>query len=278
MLLRSLPTKEPLPIDHSSLEIDNLKAEREISSFITRIVKASRAAGVVVGLSGGVDSSVVAALCGRSLGNDKVLGVLMFEAKDKGGPDYRDAVRVSEHLGIDAREVSIDKPLTSFLKGVTDSTEDRVVLGNLKARIRMTSLYYYGNLLNNLVAGTGDRSEDLIGYFTKYGDGGVDFLPIAHLYKTQVRQLASYLGLPKDVISKPASPNLWEGHKATDEIPVDYDMLDLVLYSLFEQRLDIPQVSNETGVEESLVREILRLYETSKHKRMFPQMLGTPFQ
>ena len=266
-----------MPIGYPSLEIDPVKVEREISSFVNRIVRDAEASGVVVGLSGGVDSSVVAALCRRSLGEDRVLGILMFEAKDKGGPDYRDAVEVSEYLEIDVRELSIDNSLTGFLEGVTDSTEDRIVLGNLKARIRMMTLYYYGNLLNNLVAGTGDRSEDLIGYFTKYGDGGVDFLPIAHLYKTQVRQLATHLGLPKHIVSKPASPNLWEGQKATDEIPIDYDKLDIILYGLFERRLDTPNVSKETGVEQSMVREILGLYENSKHKRMFPAMLGASF-
>src|SRR2546430_12135119 len=101
----------------------------------------------------------------------------------------------------------------------------------------MVSLYYLANAKNLLVAGTGDRSEDLIGYFTKYGDGGVDFLPIAHLYKTQVKILGLHLGLPSQILNKPSSPNLWEGHKATDEIPLDYNILDLALVSLFDLKM-----------------------------------------
>src|SRR5207245_3737820 len=99
--------------------------------------------------------------------------------------------------------------------------------------MRMSSLYFVANLRNLLVPGTGDRSEDLIGFFTKYGDGGVDFLPIAHLYKTQVRTLGERLGVPSSIVTKPASPQLWPGHKATDEIPADYNILNIVLYYLF---------------------------------------------
>src|SRR2546430_10797352 len=101
----------------------------------------------------------------------------------------------------------------------------------------MVSLYYLANAKNLLVAGTGDKSEDLIGYFTKYGDGGVDFLPIAHLYKSQVRQLGSFLNVPREIVEKPSSPNLWEGHKATDEIPLDYNVLDEVLVCLFDLKM-----------------------------------------
>jgi NAD+ synthase len=152
-------------------------------------------------------------------------------------------------------------------------TKDRVTIGNLKARIRMASLYFIANARNLLVAGTGDRSEDLIGYFTKYGDGGVDFLPIAHLYKTQVKALGRHLGLPIQILNKPSSPNLWEGHKATDEIPLDYNMLDLALVSLFDLKMRPKEAAAVLEIDEGKLEEILRLYNASGHKRAYPPMV-----
>ena len=133
--------------------------------------------------------------------------------------------------------------------------------------------YYFANALGMMVAGTGDRSEDMIGYFTKYGDGGVDFLPIAHLYKTQVRQLGAHLGLPARVVQKPASPQLWPGHKAIDEIPIEYEKLDLVLYGLFDLKLQPEEVSERCGVGLKIVELVLKKHRESAHKRAFPPML-----
>src|SRR5712664_2654683 len=122
--------------------------------------------------------------------------------------------------------------------GAGEATESaKIPLANIRSRTRMIILYYFANLNNYLVAGTGDRSEDLIGYFTKYGDGGVDFLPIAHLYKSQVRFLAKHVGISPEIVEKPSSPNLWEGHKATDEIPLDYSELDRALVCLFDLKM-----------------------------------------
>ena len=137
----------------------------------------------------------------------------------------------------------------------------------------MSSLYFVANLRNLLVAGTGDRSEDLIGYFTKYGDGGVDFLPIAHLYKSQVKQLGRYLGIPDRIVDKPSSPNLWDGHKATDEIPLDYDALDRVLVCLFDLHVPPEEVGRGLGIEDAKIREILSRHRSSEHKRTYPAMV-----
>ena len=137
----------------------------------------------------------------------------------------------------------------------------------------MSSLYFVANLRNLLVAGTGDRSEDLIGYFTKYGDGGVDFLPIAHLYKSQVKQLGRFLGIPDRIVDKPSSPNLWDGHKATDEIPLDYGTLDRVLVCLFDLHVPPEEVGRGLGIEDAKIREILSRHSTSEHKRTYPAMV-----
>src|SRR5207249_8147294 len=158
---------------------------KEIVNFIESYVNNSQAKGLVVGLSGGVDSSVVAKLCVMALGRSNVLGVLMpttFTPKT----DIEDARSLALQLGIDSRHVeigSIDEAFGASLGVRSDEKAMKIPFANLRARIRMTILYFFANGLNYLVAGTGDRSEDLIGYFTKYGDGGVDLLPISHLYK-----------------------------------------------------------------------------------------------
>ena len=149
----------------------------------------------------------------------------------------------------------------------------RVTLANLKARVRMTLLYAFANQKNYLVAGTGDKSEDLLGYFTKYGDGGVDLLPIAHLYKGQVRALGKRIGLPERIVTKPSSPNLWKGHKATDELPADYEILDPIMSLIFDQGCGPLEVSKRTGAPMSLIDEIIHKNLISRHKRSYPAMV-----
>src|SRR5436309_9096806 len=205
------------------IKLDPEDTVREVTGFIGNLFHESKASGLVVGLSGGIDSAVTCSLCVRAVGANRVLGVLLFEGKARSGPDFEDAKSLAKQMGIQTLEFDLDRTIAGFVKSSPIETGEKIVLGNLKARLRMSSLYFVANLRNLLVAGTGDRSEDLIGYFTKYGDGGVDFLPVAHLYKSQVRQLGRYLGIPDSIVDKPSSPNLWDGHKATDEIPLDYD-------------------------------------------------------
>ncbi|MBO3804216.1 MAG: NAD(+) synthase, partial [Candidatus Brockarchaeota archaeon] len=149
-------------------------------------------------------------------------------------------------------------------------TGERLPKANLTARCRMVCLYYFANLLNRLVVGTSDRSELLIGYFTKYGDGGADILPLAHLYKTQVRQMAEQLGLPQSIANKPSSPALWPGQKAEDEIPVGYEVLDLILYGLFDAKLPSEEVAAQLGISPSVVEEVVRRNKGTAHKRSHP--------
>ena len=227
-----------------------------------------------MGLSGGIDSAVTASVCAKAIGPQRMLGLLMFERRMGNSPDLIDARNLAASLKIESSEFAIEQIVESFLSTCPINTKDRVAMGNLKARARMTSLYFAANAKNFLVAGTGDRSEDLIGYFTKYGDGGVDFLPIAHLYKTQVRALGSYLGLPKQIVEKPSSPNLWEGHLATDEIPLGYDLLDLALVSMFDMGMKPSEASRVLGIGQERLEEILHLHNASAHKRAYPPMIG----
>lgn len=261
-----------------SLEVPKLnykETAEEICNFMRKTVEEAKANGVVVGLSGGVDSSLIAALSVRALGKDKVLGVLMptsFTPKE----DVEDAGELAKQLEIRTEFVSIQGISEAFFKELNVDQKDskqRMPMANVRARVRMIILYYYANLNNYLVVGTGDRSEDLIGFFTKYGDGGVDFLPICHLYKTQVRELAKYLGVPEKVAYKPSSPQLYPGHKATDEIPIGYEKLDPILIGLFDYKLKPEEVSRITGSAIEVVKEALRRFNMSKHKRSYPPMM-----
>ena len=255
------------------LDVDLHATLSEIVAFVGNVFGNSRAKGIIVGLSGGIDSAVTASVCVKAIGPEKVTGLLLFEKKTVDSTDHKDAKELARSLRIETLEFPIDEVFDSFLTNFPIKTKDRVTIGNLKARIRMASLYFIANARNFLVAGTGDRSEDLIGYFTKYGDGGVDFLPIAHLYKTQVKDLGEHLGLPSQILNKPSSPNLWEGHKATDEIPMDYDLLDLALVSLFDLKMQPREAAGVLGIEVEKMEEIIRLSNASAHKRTYPPMV-----
>ncbi len=158
----------------------------------------------------------------------------------------------------------------SSLVGSLPTKLDRVVEGNIRARIRMTILYAYANQYNLLVAGTGDRSEILIGYFTKYGDGGADFFPIGCLYKTQVRRFAVFLGIPEKIAYKPSSPRLWKDHLAEKELGLKYEVIDAVLYSLFDKKLSPQQTAEKLGISLEVVERILSRYYSTSHKRETP--------
>lgn len=255
--------------------IDPAEATEEVCHFIKSIVESAGAEGVVLGLSGGVDSSVTAALCVRALGPGRVLALLMptsFTPK----MDIEDAVDLAKSLGIEYKVIPIDEIVETFLKALPYNHEDpsyRMPTANLRARIRMVILYYYANLMRRLVAGSSDRSELLVGYFTKYGDGAVDFLPIAHLYKTQVRELARWLGIPERIAYKPSSPQLYPGHRAVDELPADYPILDRILVGLFELKLKPRDVAERLNVAEEVVLKTLIRYKSTTHKRKLPPML-----
>src|SRR3989442_11197483 len=246
----------------------------QIVDFVRKSFNSSGCAGIVVGLSGGIDSALTATLCVRAVGPEKVTGVFMFEERMRDGIDARHARQIAISLHIRTLDLTLDPLVKRFSETFPLKVEDRVAKGNLKARMRMMSLYYLANAESLLVAGTGDRSEDLIGYFTKYGDGGVDFLPIAHLYKSQVRFLAKHVGISPEIVEKPSSPNLWEGHKATDEIPLHYSELDKALVCLFELKMTPEETAKRLGIDEGKAPGILSRFRTSAHKRSYPAMIG----
>ncbi|MEM2882128.1 MAG: NAD+ synthase [Candidatus Bathyarchaeia archaeon] len=253
-------------------KIDLRSAELEIASFIRESVRASGAEGVVVGLSGGVDSSVATALCVKYLGADQVLSLIMPTYFTPRG-DLEDAEVLADELGVEHRTIGIDAICDRVYESVgadPSNPAHRIPMANVRARARMVLLYYFANSENRLVVGTGDRSEILLGYFTKYGDGGADLLPIAHLYKTQVRMMAVHLGLPSRIAEKEASPQLYPGHRAIDELPLGYDRLDPILYGLFDRKLRPEEVAELSETPLEIVREVLRRHSASHHKRRTP--------
>jgi NAD+ synthase len=245
---------------------------KEIYGFIRTVIQQAGASGVVVGLSGGVDSSLTVALCVGALGREKVLGLFMPAAFTP-QQDTVDAQELANRLGIRTVQVSIDEIGEVFIEKIKIDRQDtrkRKAIANIRARIRMVILYYYSNIKNYLVAGTSDRSEILIGFFTKHGDGGADFLPISHLYKTQVRELARHMGISKKIANKPSSPQLYHGHKLSDELPLSYNDLDPILVGLFDNQLSSKEVSRMRNIPLKIVEDIRRRFEASRHKRSLP--------
>jgi NAD+ synthase len=264
-------------LNRNLLEFDPAKTLNGVLEFIKEVSKSTSTSGVIVGLSGGVDSTLTATLCTQALGKEKVLGVLMptyFTPE----VDVRDALDLAKMLGIRTERVGIADICESFVEALRireDDTGTRIPLANVHARVRMIILYFFANAKNYLVAGTGDRSETLIGYFTKYGDGGADFFPIRHLYKTQVRELAIYLGIPKKMALKPSSPQLYPGHKLSDEVPLGYEKLDPVLVWLFDYELPPEKVSEMTNLPTDIIMKIVARYNQTKHKRESALMIGS---
>lgn len=242
---------------------------REISSFILNYVSSLNVNGVVIGLSGGVDSSVTAALSVKALGGGRVLGLIMPDSDITPREDVNDALHLASTLGISHQIIDI-KNIVKTYKENLKIEGGRIADGNLRARIRMSILYYYANSMRMLVAGSGDRSEIMIGYFTKYGDGGADILPIGCLYKTTIRRLAAYLKLPESIVNKPSSPRLWRKHLAEEELGLSYSEIDVILYGLYDLGLSIEELSRRAGVSIEDIRKVLRMTSSSEHKRKTP--------
>lgn len=236
-----------------------MKLADNIANWIRIQVEQVKAEGIVLGLSGGVDSSVAAALSRKAVG-DKVLGLIM---PCGGSPmDEENALLVASQFGIKTERINLEVVYDGVLEILPPG--NKLALANLKPRLRMLTLYYYANNLNYLVAGTGNKSELMVGYFTKYGDGGVDILPIGGLVKAEVRELARELGIPKEIIDKPPSAGLWPGQTDEEELGITYEYLDKIILGL------------ESGMTEDIDSHILskveNLIEGSAHKRIIPQI------
>ncbi|MBS3815052.1 MAG: NAD+ synthase [Hadesarchaea archaeon] len=238
-----------VPEIEEKLKINFPRIKEKLTDFINKKVREANADGVVFGLSGGIDSAVIAYLCQRTLENDNVLAVSMPEEGVTSKKDLKDSKKIVDELNIDFKTVQISSILEEFSNSIEDfDQEAKVPIANLKPRIRMSILYYYANLLNYLVVGTGNKSELQIGYFTKYGDGASDLIPLGSLYKNQVYKIAEKLGVPNEILEKEPSAGLWQGQTDESELGLGYDKIDRILIGLslnFEKEkiseiLDIP--------------------------------------
>jgi NAD+ synthase len=257
--------KQILPLTNASSSYTSRKIERFISSYISK----SSAKGLVIGLSGGLDSSVVLKLCVNALGPTKVLGLIM-PSNTTPKEDLEHAVHLSKYLKI--RYLIIDlEPIIEKYREVLPG--DKRAKGNLMARIRMNILYYHAGINDYLVVGTSDKSEMCLGYFTKFGDGAADLLPIADLYKTQVRELAKHLQIPIEIVEKKSSPRLWDNHLAEEEIGMNYETIDPILHLLIDRKLKPNDAARKLRVHANQIHMVKDMMEKSKHKRSLPAML-----
>ncbi|PSQ29776.1 NAD(+) synthetase [Halobacteriales archaeon SW_10_68_16] len=264
------------PLDLTLSESESEAYREHITTFIAETVETAGAEEAVIALSGGIDSTLTSHLTVEALGRESVYGLVLPSEVNREA-NMSDAERVAaELLDIEYDVVEIGSLVDAIRETVPeamvadDADRRRTAVGNLRARLRAVLNYYAANSRNGLVVGTGNRSEAQVGYFTKYGDGAVDCLPIAPLYKQQVRQLARHVGVPEDLAAKTASAELWSGQTDEAELGIDYDTLDSVLALHVDGPLSPSATAAELGLDREVVERVRAMCEHSAHKREFP--------
>ena len=271
--------EDPLILNSTVLDLDWSVTETKVRRFIRDYVEKSGLDGIIMGLSGGIDSSTVAALSALAIDGDKVLGLILPEQETYDNGDIEDAKAVAKKFRFKIQMIDITPTLETIYNSIPIlSRVDKQSKGNVKARTRAIFWYYYANRLHRLVCGSSDKSESMIGYFTKWGDVAADISPIMDLYKTQVQKLAQYIGIHKDIIKKPPSPRLWPGHIAEREIGIDYETLDLILYGL-EHFMRVDEISKQLDLNEKTIQRIRNrwIYMESKYD-LLPANNGIPIR
>lgn len=255
------------------------KIVKTIIEFIRAEVKSRGSTGVVVGISGGLDSAVATYLAVKALGPKKVFGLILPDSGVTPKRDTIDAEKLAKHLGIKYKITEVGK-IKKLCLNKNLPHNSKLAKANLLVRLRMSLLYFHAAATNKLVLGTGDKSELQLGYFTKYGDGAADLFPIADLYKTEVREMAQNLLVPKNIVNKKSSARLWKGHTAEGEIGMTYEEIDHILRELegnhsknnnngrsFEVS---PTVTTTKTVNKRKVKRLVDLIERNKHKHEMP--------
>jgi NAD+ synthase len=182
--------------------------------------------------------------------------------------DFEHVEQIGKEFDLQWKQIVI-APIVEAIQQVYMYKDEKMVISNIKARTRMMLLYAHANSTKSLVCGTSNKSELLVGYFTKYGDGGVDFQPLGDLYKTQICQLGAHLRLPRSLLLKPPTAGLWRGQTDEKELKMSYETLDKILYGL-EQKLNIKEIQKQANVKRSEVERIRKMRKTSQHKRRSP--------
>ena len=262
-----------MPSPQSAKRLEGLRinpklATRIITGFIRDSIAKAGMERAVIGLSGGIDSAVSAYLSAKALGAENVLALRMPYASSS-EDSLADAGAVIEDLGLP----NITLPVTAMVDPLIERFPDmnRLRRGNIMARMRMIALYDQSMAWGGLVMGTSNKTEFLLGYSTIYGDSGVALHPIADLYKYQVRQLAAYLGVPRQIIEKPPSADLWAGQTDEDELGFTYDQADQALWLLVDERYTVAEVVAE-GFDRDFVEAIWERVKANHYKRTMPNI------
>jgi NAD+ synthase len=264
-----------------------IKEIQHIQGWVRDYFKKHQLENAVLGLSGGLDSSVVATILVNALGREKIMGVLLPDGEVTDSKDMDDAIHLADKMEFKTKKYDVSSLVSAFVqqdpeiadRGRGGEYRYGIQYGNLKARVRMIKLYEVSQLMpgRSVVVGTTDKSEWLMGYFTKHGDGGGDLEPILNVYKTQVRELAEELGIPMGIISKKSSPNLVPQMTAEKELGFSYEELDLILATVFDEngkKMSIQSskeiLSNNYGINSLTVDKVLEKIRGTAHKRQMP--------
>lgn len=250
--------------------IDPEEAVTIIKSFVKTYIEGANIDSVVLGLSGGIDSAVMAVICNEVLGAENT-HCLFLPDNVTPKKDADDVKKLVDAFGLSCDTVDITE-MVDLIKKSSAVTPDKMTEANIKARLRMVLLYAYANKTNSLVCGTSNKSELLIGYFTKYGDGGVDFMPLGDVYKTHVLDIARHLNIPVDMIEKPPTAGLWKGQTDEQELKLKYAQLDQILVGL-EKKMDHDTIAEKIGISVDDVKRIQKLRKVSQHKRRLALIL-----
>ncbi|GGL49658.1 NAD+ synthase [Halocalculus aciditolerans] len=266
------PSVEPGQIEPVDLRFseDELADVRDhLVSFIREQTDAAGVDEVVLGLSGGIDSSSTASLAVEALGAENVHGLVMPGAVST-EENMSDAEVLAEDLGISFDVVEINPFVNTLLDTFPEAEDDRLAVGNARARTRAVVNYLVANHQGAMVLGTGNRTEAAIGYFTKYGDGAVDCHPIGNLYKQQVRQLARDLGVREEFVTKTPTAGLWAGQTDEEEIGMDYDTLDAIIALHIDGHVPAEATARIADTTLENVEHVADLHAKSEHKRQVP--------
>ncbi len=250
------------------LKIRPRRALEQVVAFLQDRVPGQKFSGIVMGISGGIDSGLGAELATEALGAQQVTGLFMPYAESDPQSE-KDAEKLAKKLGIEL----IHQPLTPFAEAyfAARPTGSKVRKGNVLARLRMICLFDESHKSKRLVLGTSNKSEILLGYGTWYGDTACSLNALGELYKTQVRQLARYLRLPKSILEKPPTADLWPGQTDEDELGVRYEQADQILVRLFDQGKSSREVIAD-GFPAATVRRVIKLEKANRFKRRTPEI------